>query len=84
MDGRQVACTIAMYCMQNVLHAMYYIIRKEDVGDLYHSLGPNCIMFMPTVGISLMCYKACKRILIEGEEDEEEIDDAGGKENKTA
>jgi hypothetical protein len=56
------------------MHAMYCIVGKEGIGDLYHNLGPNYIMLMPTAGISLMCSKAYKRILVEGEEDEEEID----------
>jgi hypothetical protein len=29
-------------------------------------------MLMPAISISLMCYEACKKILIEGEEDDKE------------
>jgi hypothetical protein len=29
-------------------------------------------MLMPAISISLMCYEACKRILVEGEEDDRE------------
>jgi hypothetical protein len=64
------------------MHTMYYIIRKEGVSDLYHGLGPSCIMLMPAINISLMCYEACKRILVEGVEDEEEIDDTNDEEKE--
>jgi solute carrier family 25 (mitochondrial phosphate transporter), member 23/24/25/41 len=57
------------------MHAMYCVIRKEGGSDLYHGLGTSCIKLMTTTSRSFMCYEAYKRILIEGEEDEEEIDD---------
>jgi solute carrier family 25 (mitochondrial phosphate transporter), member 23/24/25/41 len=59
---------------RNVLHAIYRIIRKEGVGGLYRGLGPSCIKMMPAAGISFMCYEACKRILVEGEEEEVEVE----------
>jgi hypothetical protein len=65
------------------LHAMYYDVRKEGSSDLYCSLGPSCIKLMSATGISLMWSEACKRILIEGEDDEEEIHDANDEDKKT-
>jgi solute carrier family 25 (mitochondrial phosphate transporter), member 23/24/25/41 len=38
----------------DVLHAMYCIVRKEGISDLYRDLRPSCIMFMPATGISFM------------------------------
>jgi solute carrier family 25 (mitochondrial phosphate transporter), member 23/24/25/41 len=60
---------------RNVLHAMYRFVRKEGVGGLYRGLGPSCIKLMPAAGISFMCYEACKRILVEAQEEAEGADD---------
>ncbi|KAF8726019.1 hypothetical protein HU200_020603 [Digitaria exilis] len=54
---------------KNVLHALMSILEDEGVGGLYRGLGPSCMKLMPAAGISFMCYEACKKILIE-EEDE--------------
>lgn len=54
---------------KNVLHALLSILEDEGVGGLYRGLGPSCMKLMPAAGISFMCYEACKKILIE-EEDE--------------
>ncbi|XP_066318154.1 adenine nucleotide transporter BT1, chloroplastic/amyloplastic/mitochondrial-like [Miscanthus floridulus] len=63
VGGRQV--------YQNVLHAIYCILKKEGAAGLYRGLGPSCIKLMPAAGIAFMCYEACKKILDE-EEDEDE------------
>lgn len=73
VGGRQV--------YQNVLHAIYCILKKEGAGGLYRGLGPSCIKLMPAAGIAFMCYEACKKILVDKEEDEEEEDGAGGGED---
>ncbi|CAN6243491.1 unnamed protein product [Urochloa humidicola] len=77
VGGRQV--------YKHVLHAMYCILKKEGAAGLYRGLGPSCIKLMPAAGISFMCYEACKKILVdkEDEEVEEEDGEAGdGGENK--
>ena len=52
-----------------MLHALLTILEDEGVGGLYRGLGPSCMKLVPAAGISFMCYEACKKILIE-EEDE--------------
>lgn len=54
---------------KNMLHALLSILEDEGIGGLYKGLGPSCMKLMPAAGISFMCYEACKKILIE-EEDE--------------
>ncbi|KAL6897811.1 hypothetical protein ACP4OV_006770 [Aristida adscensionis] len=54
---------------KNMLHALLSILEDEGVGGLYKGLGPSCMKLVPAAGISFMCYEACKKILIE-EEDE--------------
>ncbi|KAJ1259791.1 hypothetical protein BS78_10G183200 [Paspalum vaginatum] len=56
---------------KNVFHALYCIMEKEGIGGLYKGLGPSCIKLMPAAGISFMCYEACKKILVEDNEDSE-------------
>jgi hypothetical protein len=66
---------------------MYCILKKEGATGLYRGLGPSCIKLMPAAGISFMCYEACKKILVdkEDEEEEDEGDEAGvGDKNKVA
>lgn len=62
VSGRQV--------YKNVLHALSCILEKEGVKGLYRGLGPSCVKLVPAAGISFMCYEACKKILVEIEEDE--------------
>ncbi|PNT66124.1 adenine nucleotide transporter BT1, chloroplastic/amyloplastic/mitochondrial [Brachypodium distachyon] len=57
---------------KNLLHALYCILRKEGARGLYRGLGPSCIKLMPAAGISFMCYEACKKILVDEAEEEEE------------
>ncbi|XP_076919187.1 adenine nucleotide transporter BT1, chloroplastic/mitochondrial-like [Bidens hawaiensis] len=54
----------------NMLHALISILEKEGVNGLYRGLGPSCMKLMPAAGISFMCYEACKKILVEKEDDE--------------
>lgn len=61
VSGRQV--------YKNVLHALASIVEQEGIQGLYRGLGPSCMKLVPAAGISFMCYEACKRILVENEED---------------
>lgn len=61
VSGRQV--------YQNVLHALASILEKEGIQGLYKGLGPSCMKLVPAAGISFMCYEACKRILVEQDEE---------------
>ncbi|KAH6831078.1 Mitochondrial substrate carrier family protein [Perilla frutescens var. hirtella] len=62
VSGRQV--------YNNVLHALACILEQEGIQGLYKGLGPSCLKLVPAAGISFMCYEACKRILVEREEEE--------------
>lgn len=53
----------------NMLHALLSILEKEGVPGLYKGLGPSCLKLVPAAGISFMCYEACKKILIEKDDD---------------
>lgn len=61
LSGRQV--------YKNVLHALASIFEQEGVAGLYRGLGPSCMKLVPAAGISFMCYEACKRILVEENEE---------------
>ena len=61
LSGRQV--------YKNVLHALSSILEKEGIEGLYKGLGPSCLKLVPAAGISFMCYEACKKILVEKEEE---------------
>ncbi|CAN6177646.1 unnamed protein product [Urochloa humidicola] len=63
VGGRQV--------YKNVFHSLYCIMEKEGIGGWYKGLGPSCIKLMPAAGISFMCYEACKKILVEDDEESE-------------
>lgn len=54
----------------NMLHALLTIFEKEGIKGLYRGLGPSCVKIVPAAGISFMCYEACKKILVEKEEEE--------------
>ncbi|KAK4604370.1 hypothetical protein RGQ29_012753 [Quercus rubra] len=55
---------------QSMLHALVSIFENEGLPGLYRGLGPSCVKLVPAAGISFMCYEACKRILVEEEEDD--------------
>ncbi|XWS73107.1 hypothetical protein CRYUN_Cryun02cG0097100 [Craigia yunnanensis] len=61
LNGRQV--------YKNVLHALSSILEQEGIHGLYKGLGPSCMKLVPAAGISFMCYEACKRILVEKDEE---------------
>ncbi|XP_072960672.1 adenine nucleotide transporter BT1, chloroplastic/mitochondrial-like [Typha angustifolia] len=61
VGGRQV--------YKNMLHALLSILEKEGIGGLYKGLGPSCMKLVPAAGISFMCYEACKKILIDKEDE---------------
>ncbi|KAK7292065.1 hypothetical protein RIF29_07728 [Crotalaria pallida] len=52
----------------NMLHALMSIVEKEGLAGLYRGVGPSCLKLVPAAGISFMCYEACKRILVENEQ----------------
>jgi solute carrier family 25 (mitochondrial phosphate transporter), member 23/24/25/41 len=52
----------------NMLQALMSILEKEGLVGLYRGLGPSCLKLVPAAGISFMCYEACKRLLVENEE----------------
>ncbi|XP_004501315.1 adenine nucleotide transporter BT1, chloroplastic/mitochondrial [Cicer arietinum] len=62
LSGRQV--------YKNVVHALVSILEQEGIQGLYRGLGPSCMKLVPAAGISFMCYEACKKILIDDEEEE--------------
>ncbi|TKY58154.1 Adenine nucleotide transporter BT1 [Spatholobus suberectus] len=62
LSGRQV--------YKNVIHALASILEQEGIQGLYKGLGPSCMKLVPAAGISFMCYEACKRILVENDEEE--------------
>ncbi|KAK9279816.1 hypothetical protein L1049_013498 [Liquidambar formosana] len=61
VSGRQV--------YKNVIHALASILEEEGIQGLYRGLGPSCMKLVPAAGISFMCYEACKRILVEKEDE---------------
>ncbi|KAF9681219.1 hypothetical protein SADUNF_Sadunf06G0202600 [Salix dunnii] len=61
LSGRQV--------YRNVIHALACILEQEGIQGLYKGLGPSCMKLVPAAGISFMCYEACKKILVEDEEE---------------
>ncbi|PON76965.1 Mitochondrial carrier protein [Trema orientale] len=61
LSGRQV--------YRNVLHALASILEQEGISGLYRGLGPSCMKLVPAAGISFMCYEACKKILVENDEE---------------
>ncbi|KAL4341919.1 hypothetical protein GQ457_08G000340 [Hibiscus cannabinus] len=62
LHGRQV--------YKNVVHALASILEQEGMRGLYKGLGPSCMKLVPAAGISFMCYEACKRILVDKDDDE--------------
>ncbi|KAK4349104.1 hypothetical protein RND71_031859 [Anisodus tanguticus] len=66
----QVGAVSGRVVYKNVIHALASILEKEGIQGLYKGLGPSCMKLVPAAGISFMCYEACKRILIEAENEE--------------
>uniref|UniRef100_A0A7N0TAT1 Uncharacterized protein n=1 Tax=Kalanchoe fedtschenkoi TaxID=63787 RepID=A0A7N0TAT1_KALFE len=67
----QVGAVSGRVVYKNVFHALASILEQEGVKGLYKGLGPSCVKLVPAAGISFMCYEACKRILVENEDDEQ-------------
>uniref|UniRef100_A0A5B6ZMI1 Adenine nucleotide transporter BT1 n=1 Tax=Davidia involucrata TaxID=16924 RepID=A0A5B6ZMI1_DAVIN len=65
----QVGALRGRHVYKNVLHALSSILEQEGIQGLYKGLGPSCMKLVPAAGISFMCYEACKRILVEEEDD---------------
>ncbi|TYH79913.1 hypothetical protein ES332_D03G096300v1 [Gossypium tomentosum] len=61
LNGRQV--------YKNVFHSLSSILKQEGIHGLYKGLGPSCMKLVPAAGISFMCYEACKRILVDKDEE---------------
>jgi solute carrier family 25 phosphate transporter 23/24/25/41 len=57
IGGRQV--------YSNVFQAMSSIVKEQGPAGLYRGLGASCIKIIPAAGISFMCYEACKRVLVD-------------------
>lgn len=55
---------------KNVVCAIVSIFEKEGISGLYRGLGPSCLKLVPAAGISFMCYEACKKILVDTDEDQ--------------
>ncbi|KAF3665588.1 Adenine nucleotide transporter BT1, chloroplastic/mitochondrial [Capsicum baccatum] len=66
----QVGAVSGRIVYKNVIHALASILEQEGIQGLYKGLGPSCMKLVPAAGISFMCYEACKRILIEAENEE--------------
>lgn len=66
----QVGAVSGRIVYKNVLHALASILEQEGINGLYKGLGPSCLKLVPAAGISFMCYEACKRILVERENEE--------------
>lgn len=62
LSGRQV--------YKDVFHALACIFEQEGFHGLYRGLAPSCMKLVPAAGISFMCYEACKRILLENDEED--------------
>lgn len=66
----QVGAVSGRIVYKNVIHALASILEQEGIQGLYKGLGPSCMKLVPAAGISFMCYEACKRILVEAENEE--------------
>lgn len=55
---------------KNMLHALVCILEQEGLAGWYRGLGPSCLKLVPAAGISFMCYEACKKILVENNNEE--------------
>ncbi|KAL5547890.1 hypothetical protein UlMin_003121 [Ulmus minor] len=55
---------------KNLLDAIVSILEREGLNGLYRGLGPSCMKLVPAAGISFMCYEACKKVLMEKNEED--------------
>ncbi|XP_010432726.1 PREDICTED: adenine nucleotide transporter BT1, chloroplastic/mitochondrial-like [Camelina sativa] len=61
----QVGAVSGRVVYKNMLHALLTILEREGILGWYKGLGPSCLKLVPAAGISFMCYEACKKILVE-------------------
>lgn len=65
VSGRQV--------YKNMLHPLVSILERKgtqaSIEGWGRRLGPSCLKLVPAAGISFMCYEACKRILVNKEDE---------------
>ncbi|XP_010437915.1 PREDICTED: adenine nucleotide transporter BT1, chloroplastic/mitochondrial [Camelina sativa] len=61
----QVGAVSGRVVYKNMLHALVTILEHEGILGWYKGLGPSCLKLVPAAGISFMCYEACKKILVE-------------------
>ncbi|CAN4076738.1 unnamed protein product [Withania somnifera] len=66
----QVGAVSGRLVYKNVIHALASIFEQEGIQGLYKGIGPSCVKLVPAAGISFMCYEACKRILVEAENEQ--------------
>ncbi|RWR72404.1 Mitochondrial carrier protein [Cinnamomum micranthum f. kanehirae] len=65
----QVGAVSGRRVYKNMLHALVCILENDGLPGLYKGLGPSCLKLVPAAGISFMCYEACKRILVDKEDE---------------
>lgn len=57
----------------NVFQAMSCIVKEQGPAGLYRGLGASCIKIIPAAGISFMCYEACKRVLVDEQQQQAKV-----------
>ncbi|XP_010447395.1 PREDICTED: adenine nucleotide transporter BT1, chloroplastic/mitochondrial-like [Camelina sativa] len=67
----QVGAVSGRVVYKNMLHALVTILEHEGILGWYKGLGPSCLKLVPAAGISFMCYEACKKILVEHNQEAE-------------
>ncbi|KAL1210349.1 Adenine nucleotide transporter BT1, chloroplastic/mitochondrial [Cardamine amara subsp. amara] len=65
----QVGAVSGRVVYKNMLHALVTILEHEGILGWYKGLGPSCLKLVPAAGISFMCYEACKKILVENNQE---------------
>ena len=66
----QVGAVSGRVVYKNMLDALVSILEHEGILGWYKGLGPSCLKLVPAAGISFMCYEACKKILVENNNQE--------------
>ncbi|RID77663.1 hypothetical protein BRARA_A00553 [Brassica rapa] len=66
----QVGAVSGRVVYKNMLDALVSILEHEGILGWYIGLGPSCLKLVPAAGISFMCYEACKKILVENNNQE--------------
>ncbi|KAL0687108.1 hypothetical protein Bca4012_086785 [Brassica carinata] len=65
----QVGAVSGRVVYKNMLDALVSILEHEGILGWYKGLGPSCLKLVPAAGISFMCYEACKKILVENNQE---------------